>query len=112
ALLTAGMLLFARLLKLGFLADFLSQTVLVGFLTGVGFQVGIAVLGEMRGIDIHSRHTICQVFEVLRSLPHAHPLTIEIALAVVPSILLFRAFAPKLPASLFAVAITIAASAA
>src|SRR5262245_47410601 len=47
ALLTAGFLLLARLFKLGFLADFLSQTVLVGFLTGVGFQVGIAVLGEM-----------------------------------------------------------------
>ena len=46
ALLTAGFLLLARLLKLGFLADFLSQTVLVGFLTGVGFQVGIAVLGR------------------------------------------------------------------
>src|SRR5947209_16026396 len=43
ALLTAGCLLLARLFKLGFLADFLSQTVLVGFLTGVGFQVGIPV---------------------------------------------------------------------
>ena len=45
ALLTAGCLLVARFFELGFLADFLSQTVLVGFLTGVGFQVGIAVLG-------------------------------------------------------------------
>ena len=51
ALLTAAFLLLARLLKLGFLADFLSQTVLVGFLTGVGFQVGIAVLGEMLGVQ-------------------------------------------------------------
>lgn len=39
ALLTAGFLLVARILKLGFLADFLSRTVLIGFLTGVGFQV-------------------------------------------------------------------------
>src|ERR1700677_318778 len=54
ALLTAGFLLVARLLKLGFIADFLSQTVLVGFLTGVGFQIGIAVLGEMLGLEIHS----------------------------------------------------------
>src|SRR5215831_134872 len=52
ALLTAGFLLVARLFKLGFLADFLSQTVLVGFLTGVGFQVGIAVLGEMLGVPV------------------------------------------------------------
>ena len=41
-LLTAGLLLLARVFKLGFLADFLSRTVLVGFLTGVGIQVGIA----------------------------------------------------------------------
>ena len=47
ALLTAGFLLLARLLKLGFLADFLSRTVLIAFLTGVGFQVGIAVLSDM-----------------------------------------------------------------
>src|SRR6201999_2743850 len=50
ALLTAGMLFVARITKLGFLADFLSQTVLTGFLTGVGFQVGIAVLGQMLGL--------------------------------------------------------------
>ena len=36
---TAGILLLARILKLGFLADFLSRTVLVGFLSGVGVQV-------------------------------------------------------------------------
>src|SRR5215468_2406982 len=39
ALLTAGFLLLARILKLGFLADFLARTVLVGFLAGVGVQV-------------------------------------------------------------------------
>ena len=51
ALLTAGFLLLARIFKLGFLADFLSRTVLVGFLTGVGFQVGIAMLGDMFGVS-------------------------------------------------------------
>jgi MFS superfamily sulfate permease-like transporter len=44
ALLTAASLLMARIFKLGFLADFLARTVLVGFLTGVGIQVGIAML--------------------------------------------------------------------
>src|SRR5271154_1832904 len=64
ALLTAGFLLVARLLKLGFIADFLSQTVLVGFLTGVGFQVGIAVLGAMLGLEVHSRRTVGQLAQV------------------------------------------------
>jgi sulfate permease, SulP family len=58
ALLTAGFLLLARAFRLGFLADFLSQTVLLGFLTGVGFQVGIAVLGEMLGLQLHSHRSI------------------------------------------------------
>ena len=111
ALLTGAFLLLARLLKLGFLADFLSQTVLLGFLTGVGFQVGIAVLGEMLGINIHSRHTPGQFLEVLRSLPHAHLLTTEISFAVVACIFFFQLLAPKLPGPLFAVAGTIAASA-
>src|SRR5580704_11018284 len=88
ALLTGIFLLLARLLKLGFLADFLSQTVLLGFLTGVGFQVGVAVLGEMFGINIHSRRTPGQFLEVLRSLPHAHLLTMEISFAVVACIIL------------------------
>ncbi|HOG03570.1 MAG TPA: SulP family inorganic anion transporter, partial [Accumulibacter sp.] len=54
ALLTAGFLLLARLFKLGFLSDFLSRTVLVGFLTGVGFQVSIAVLDEMLRVPVSS----------------------------------------------------------
>ena len=43
ALLTAALLLLARIFKLGFLADFLSRTVLFGFLAGVGIQVGMAM---------------------------------------------------------------------
>ena len=112
ALLTAGYLLLARLFRLGFLADFLSQTVLVGFLTGVGFQVGIAVLGEMLGVPIESRRTLAQVAEVLRGLPRVHGTTICISAAVVAVILAFRALAPRVPGPLFAVAGAAAASAA
>ena len=53
-LLVAGLLLIARVFKLGFLADFLARTALVGFLTGVGVQVGIAMLGGMLGVDVRS----------------------------------------------------------
>jgi sulfate permease, SulP family len=111
ALLTGIFLLLARFLKLGFFADFLSQTVLLGFLVGVGFQVGIAVLGQMLGIDVHSRHTPAQIVEVFRSLPHAHLLTMEISFAVVAAILLCHRIAPKFPGTLFAVVGTVAASA-
>ena len=111
ALLTGIFLLLARVLKLGFLADFLSRTVLLGFLTGVGFQVGIAVLGEMLGINVQSRRTVGQFLEVLRSLSTAHLLTMEISVAVVVCIILFHRFAPRLPGPLFVVGGAVAASA-
>src|SRR5271167_2142186 len=103
ALLTAAFLVLARLLKLGFLADFLSQTVLVGFLTGVGFQVGIAVLGEMLGVQTHSRRSILQLAEAFRSLPQVHLPTLTLSASVLGVILLLRQFAPKVPGSLIAV---------
>ena len=112
ALLTAGYLLLARLFKLGFLADFLSQTVLVGFLTGVGFQVGIAMLGEMLGVPVNSNRTIEQLAQVVRGLPQLHVLTLCLAGAVVAIVLVLRRIAPQLPGPLFAVVGAIAASAA
>ena len=50
ALLAGGFLFVARVARLGFLANFLSRTVLVGFLTGVGVQVAIGQVGGMLGI--------------------------------------------------------------
>src|SRR5262245_9718889 len=89
ALLTEGFLLLARLFKLGFLADFLSQTVLVGFLTGVGVQVGIAVLGEMLGVPVDSRRTVGQFVQIVRGLPRLHVPTLCLSGAVVAIVLLF-----------------------
>ena len=82
ALLTAGILLLARLLRLGFIADFLSRTVLVGFLTGVGFQVGISVLIEMLGVPVDSRRPVVQLWEALRGVPRAHLPTVLLAASV------------------------------
>ncbi len=112
ALLTAAFLLVARLLRLGFIADFLSQTVLVGFLTGVGFQVGISVLGEMLGLEIHSRRTVLQVAQIVRGLPHVHVPSLLLSAAVVAGVLILARFAPRVPGPLIAVAGAIAASAA
>lgn len=48
AIVVAAILFFARVLRLGFLADFLSRSVLVGFLSGVGVQVAVGELHDMR----------------------------------------------------------------
>lgn len=112
ALLTAAYLLVARFFRLGFLADFLSQTVLVGFLTGVGIQVGIAVLGEMLGLSIDAHRTLDQLAQVVRGLPHAHLPTVELAAAAVAVVLVCRALAPRVPGALVTVVGALAASAA
>jgi SulP family sulfate permease len=112
ALLTAGFLLLGRVFKLGFIADFLSQTVLTGFLTGIGFQVGIAVLGEMLGVQVHSRRTILQLIEVCRGLPKVHLPTMFVSAVVIAGVLLLHRFLPKVPGALLAVVGATAASAA
>jgi sulfate permease, SulP family len=111
ALLTAGFLFLAWVFKLGFLADFLSRTVLVGFLTGVGVQVGIAMLGDMFGVDTPSHRTLIQVQELLQGLPSLNLPTLGLSALVAGSILLGRRLVPRLPVALFAVIGTIAASA-
>jgi MFS superfamily sulfate permease-like transporter len=112
ALLTAVILLLARLLRLGFIADFLSRTVLVGFLTGVGFQVGISVLSEMLGVETISHRPVVQLWEVLRGLPQAHLPTVAVSALVLGFVLVLRRLTPKLPGALVAVVAAIAASAA
>ncbi len=111
AVLTAVILLLARLLRLGFIADFLSRTVLVGFLTGVGFQVGISVLSEMFGVPVDSRRPVVQLWEVGRGLPRASLPTVILSVSVLAFVLLLRHFVPKIPGALVAVVGAIAASA-
>jgi SulP family sulfate permease len=111
ALLTAGILFLAWVFKLGFLADFLAHTVLVGFLTGVGLQVGIAMLSDMLGIAVHSHKTLIQGWGVLQGLPQTNVATLVLSTLVAGSILIGNRIVPRIPLSLFAVVGTIAASA-
>jgi len=110
-MLTAGLLLFARIFKLGFLADFLSRTTLVGFLTGVGVQVGVAMFGDMLGVNVVSHRTLDQLWELLQAAPSLDPRRMGVSIFVVASILVGRRFSPRFPVSLVVVVGAIAASA-
>ena len=112
ALLTGGLLLLARILRLGFIVDFLPKTVLSGFRTGVGVQVGIAVLGPMLGITIVSHRTVLQLAEVSQAIARVHWASLGLSTLVVAGVFLFSRFAPRVPAPLVAVAASVAASAA
>ena len=110
ALVTAAMLLLARVFKLGFLADFLSRTVLAGFLAGVGAQVAIAMLGDMLGVAETSRNSLIRVWQVLGGLAGTSTLTLALSAAVTVAILLGKRFAPRWPIPLAAIIAAVAAS--
>ena len=95
AMLTASFLLLGRLFRLGFIADFFSQTVLTGFLTGVGFQVGISVLGEMLGTQVHSGRAAVQLIEVCRRLPAVNIPTVLVSGSVLVVVLGLHFWAPS-----------------
>ena len=108
---TAGLLLVARVFKAGFLADFLSRTVLVGFLTGVGVQVGVAMLGDMLGVKVDSTRTLGQLWELAGRASSADGRVVGLSVFAAASILLGRRFAPRFPVPLVLVVGMIAASA-
>ena len=64
ALLVAVFLILSRILKLGFIADFLSRAVLIGFLTGVGIQVALGQVPAMFGVPKEGNGPIMQVIHV------------------------------------------------
>ncbi len=110
AILVAGLLLIARLFRLGFLADFLSRTVLIGFLTGVGIQVAIGQLSGLLDLKGVGHQPVQQILTAITGLSHASPLAIGISSAVLVTIQLFDRFFPKFPGALLAVVGAIFAS--
>ena len=111
AMIVALMLLAARFLQLGFLADFLSRSAIVGFMTGVGVQVACGQLAGLFGLHNLSQEPFDQVVSVLQRLPaEGNWLTAVISLAVIVTILGSRHFAPRVPGALLAVIGMIACS--
>ena len=111
ALLVAGMLVLARVLKLGFLADFLSRSALIGFLTGVGIQVACGELAGLLGLPKEGHGALGQLLSALARLGGAHLTTLAISAAVLAMIVGCTRFAPRVPGALIAVIGAIFASA-
>ncbi len=111
ALAAGGLLLLARLLRLGFLADFLSRTVLVGFLTGVGAQVAFAELPGLLGMEAGGEGFYGHLFFMAKHLRGIDPASVGIALGVVGMIVGCERFARRFPGALLAVVGMIAVSA-
>jgi SulP family sulfate permease len=110
ALLTAGMLLIARLARLSFLANFLSRTVLVGFLTGVGIQVAVGQLPDMLGVTAAGQATLPKLVDTVRALPHVQWADVAISIAIIVFVVVARRINRRIPGLLIAVIIAIVVS--
>ncbi len=112
ALICGVMLLVARLARLGFLGDFLSASVLIGFLTGVGVQVFTGQLPDMLGIPKGSGSWLDQQWDLITNLGSIDWLTAAFAAGTLLIILGFKKFLPAVPGAIVAVVLFIIVSAA
>ncbi len=110
ALITAAFLIIARVVKLGFLADFLSRTVLIGFLTGVGVQVAIGQISGMLGIPGGGSGPIQQLATDFQQLSQINMPTLAISVGVLVIIVGAGRISKKIPGALIAVIGAIAIS--
>ena len=110
ALMAAGFLLIARFARLGFLADFLSRTVLVGFLSGVGIQVAIGEISGMLGLPGGGHDSITRILTSLRQIERINSTAFALSAAVLLIVLASRKISKKIPGPLIAVIGAIIAS--
>jgi sulfate permease, SulP family len=110
ALLTGAMLFAARLARLSFLANFLSRTVLVGFLTGVGIQVAVGQLPDMLGVTAAGGQTLGKLVDTVRVLPHVDWADVATSIAVIAVVVVARLINRRIPGLLIAVIAAIGVS--
>ncbi|MBO9553347.1 SulP family inorganic anion transporter [Cellulomonas sp.] len=116
ALITGGLLLLARVARLGFVAEFISRTVLVGFLTGVGIQVALSQLPGMLGVpspDVapdRASGTVIAFWRTLDELSQVQAATLAVAVAVILVLVVFERWVTRVPGGLVAVVGAIVAS--
>ena len=112
ALVCGGLLLIARLLRLGFLGDFLSASVLIGFLTGVGISVLSGQIPDLLGVPKGTGNWFEQQWTWITELDEISWTTFAFGLATILIITGFKRFAPKIPGAVVAVVLLIIVSAA
>jgi len=108
--LVGAMLVAARLLRLGFVANFISAPVLTGFKAGIGLVIVLDQVPKLLGIHIDKQGFFRDVANVAQSLPQTSPITLAVAVATFAVLIGMERWKPNSPAPLVAIAGAIAAS--
>jgi high affinity sulfate transporter 1 len=105
--LVGAMLTLACLLRLGFIANFISQPVLIGFKAGIGVVIVLDQFPKLLGIHITKGTFLQSSLSTIQSIPETKLITLVVGIAVILILTGIEHYAPKAPAPLIAVAATI-----
>jgi high affinity sulfate transporter 1 len=107
--LVGAILILAGFLRLGFVANFISEPVLVGFKAGIGLVIVLDQLPKLLGIHFDKGSFFHDVGAIIQNAPEASMATAAVAAATIVLLVALEHLLPRLPAPLIAVAGGIAA---
>ncbi len=111
ALLVGAFLVLASVLRIGFVANYISESVLVGFKAGIGLVIVVDQLPKLMGIHFDKGPFLKNLLAILQHLPEASVATLVLSAAMLAVLLGLKHFVPRAPAPIVAVALGIAATA-
>jgi MFS superfamily sulfate permease-like transporter len=108
--LVGAMLLLARLMRLGFVANFISAPVLTGFKAGIGLVIVLDQMPKLLGIHIAKQGFFHDLLSVAHHVPETSLITLAVAAATFAVLIGMERLWPHSPAPLVAVGGGIAAA--
>lgn len=102
AIIAALMFFVIWFFRLGFLANFLSRAVLVGFITGLGIEVLISQIEKIMGIHVEAEDFFREIWEIISKIPIANWYSVALGIGTIIVVRLLKRYAPKLPGALIA----------
>ncbi|WP_454049852.1 SulP family inorganic anion transporter [Cellulomonas sp. Marseille-Q8402] len=109
ALVTGVLCVLAGALRAGFLASFISEPVLKGFIVGLALVIIVGQVPALLGVPKGEGSFVEKAVDVVRRLPDTDPVTAVLGAACLAILLLVRRFAPRVPGALVVVALGIVA---
>jgi sulfate permease, SulP family len=110
ALMVGGFLIVAGVLRLGFLANFISDPVLTGFKAGIAIVILFGQVPKLLGVHAEGSSFLASVFSTLQHVPEANAATLMVSVATLAVLIGLQQSRPQVPAPLVAVVMGIAAA--
>ena len=110
AVLVGALLVAASILRLGFVASFISEPVLIGFKAGIGLVIVLDQVPKLLGLHIGGGPFLQKLLALVAHLPDTSAATLAVGAAMIAILVALEHWVPRAPAPLVAVAVGIAAS--